>query len=122
MDRSEGLLAWQWHGYAERHRDRVSLLLHMASVPLFIAGLLAAARQAFFGEWFGAGVAFSMAIFALLLQGIGHRREKTRPEPFEGPLDFVLRFLVEQFLTFPRFVLSGGWLRQMVSQPHVEAD
>jgi hypothetical protein len=27
--------------------------------------------------------------------------------------DFVTRFFVEQWVTFPRFVLSGGWYRNL---------
>jgi phage terminase small subunit len=51
-----------------------------------------------------------MAI-SLVAQGRGHRDEPAAPEPFTGPGDFVSRFLVEQLVTFPRFVLSGGWRR-----------
>ena len=50
---------------------------------------------------------------AFLLQGAGHKREAEAPVPFDGPLDFVGRVLVEQFITFPRFVLSGLWLRNL---------
>jgi hypothetical protein len=48
-------------------------------------------------------------VVAVGLQGRGHRREQKQPEPFIGPLDFVSRLLVEQLVTFPRFVLSGRW-------------
>jgi hypothetical protein len=33
--------------------------------------------------------------------------------PFDGAADFVSRFVVEQWVTFPRFVLSGGWRRNL---------
>ena len=36
VEREGGLLAWQWRGYAEAHRDRANLLLHMLGVPVFI--------------------------------------------------------------------------------------
>jgi len=45
------------------------------------------------------------------VQGRGHRGESAAPVPFTGPGDFVSRFLVEQLVSFPRFVLTGGWLR-----------
>jgi len=48
-----------------------------------------------------------------VLEGRGHARESERPTPFDGPLDFASRFFVEQWITFPRFVLSGGWRRNL---------
>ena len=47
------------------------------------------------------------------MQGIGHKREAEPPVPFDGPGDFLARVFVEQFFTFPRFVLTGGWLRNL---------
>ena len=116
-DGSGGIMAWQWRHYAVWHQDRVNLLLHMASVPLFVAGLLAAARQAFFGEWFGASIAALLALLAIGVQSLGHLREVARAPAAGNVYDSARRALVENFITFPRFVLSGGWLHQMVSQP-----
>ena len=50
---------------------------------------------------------------ALVLQGRGHRNEVEAPTPFGGPVDFVSRFMVEQWITFPRFVLSGAWAENL---------
>ncbi|MEZ5484280.1 MAG: Mpo1-like protein [Lysobacteraceae bacterium] len=118
---SGGVLAWQWRYYASWHQDRLNLLLHMATVPLFIAGLLAAGRQAFFGEWFGAAIAALLALFAVGIQWLGHLREPARAPSAGNLYDTVRRVLAEQFITFPRFVLSGGWLHQMVSQPRIDS-
>ena len=38
--REGGLLAWQWSLYGAAHRDRRNLLLHVVTVPLFMAGCL----------------------------------------------------------------------------------
>lgn len=111
--REGGVHAWQWSSYGRFHRDRGSLLLHFVGVPLFVAGTLAALVQALQAQWFGAGVALVAAALGFGLQAIGHRREKVPPIPFEGPGDFVSRMFVEQFVTFPRFVLSGHWLRHV---------
>jgi hypothetical protein len=46
MQREGGLLAWQWRNYSAGHRDRFDLLLHMVTVPAFVAGVLAAANLA----------------------------------------------------------------------------
>jgi phage terminase small subunit len=45
------------------------------------------------------------------LQGRGHKLEAAQPEPFSDRKDAIGRLLVEQFITFPRFVLSGRWWR-----------
>jgi hypothetical protein len=56
-----------------------------------------------------AGAAFVVA--AVAAQGWSHKHEAQKPIPFDGPLDFVTRFVAEQLVTFPRFVTSGGALR-----------
>lgn len=48
---------------------------------------------------------------------IGHRLERNQPEPFRGPLDVVRRILLEQYYRFPRFVLTGAWLRAWRAAP-----
>jgi uncharacterized membrane protein YGL010W len=113
MAREGGLLAWQWRNYSAGHRDRFDLLLHMVTVPAFVAGVLAAANLAWHRLWLGAGFAVVIAVVAFALQGIGHRRERQPPVPFDGPGDLLARVFAEQFITFPRFVLSGGWLRNL---------
>ena len=86
-----------------------NLLIHIVAVPLFqLATLL------LIGGLFGRSattviIAVVAMIVALVLQGRGHRREPDAPAPFEGAADFVSRFVVEQWITFPRFVLSGAW-------------
>ena len=52
-------------------------------------------------------------ILAIGLQGKGHRGEAHAPEPFHGAGDVVKRIFVEQWVTFPRFVLSGGFRRAL---------
>jgi len=38
-------------------------------------------------------------------------------EPFTGPLNAMSRIFLEQWVTFPRFVLSGGWSHAMRAAP-----
>ena len=111
--RDGNLLDWQWRNYSRNHRDRLDLLLHMVTVPAFIAGTLAAIVQLLQAQWFGAAVAIAVVVIAFAAQGAGHRREPAPPEPFAGPGDFVARVLAEQFITFPRFVLMGHWARNL---------
>lgn len=105
------LLSWQLAAYPEAHRDRRNLALHLATVPIFAAGLAAAiAGVLMLSPWItGAGIAAAIAVVAL--QGRGHSREAHPPAPFSGPLDVLVRILAEQLITFPRFVVSGGFAR-----------
>jgi len=111
--REGGLLAWQYRDYAERHRDKLNLWLHFYAVPAFIAGILAAVINLVTMHPAGVVISLGFAVLAFFVQGLGHRRELMSPQPFDGPADFLQRMLAEQFVTFPRFVLSGGWMRNV---------
>jgi hypothetical protein len=104
------LLAWQWAGYDANHRDRRNLAIHIATVPLFIVGSALAIAAPLVG-WIAAPAGLATAAFAVAAQGRGHRREAVAPVPFAGTGDVVTRIVVEQWVTFPRFVLSGGFAR-----------
>jgi phage terminase small subunit len=103
------LLAWQWSDYAAKHRDRGNLIAHIVAVPLFqlatVVLVIALAARSITGTI----IAVVAMVVALVVQGRGHQREAETPTPFDGAADFVSRFVVEQWVTFPRFVLSGGW-------------
>ena len=103
------LLAWQWRDYADKHRDRGNLLAHVVAVPAFQLATLVLVIALAARSITGAIVAVVVMIVALVVQGRGHQREAEAPTPFDGVADFVSRFVVEQWVTFPRFVLSGGW-------------
>ncbi|NVB78857.1 MAG: terminase [Kofleriaceae bacterium] len=104
------LLSWQWQGYSVAHRDRRNLLLHLFTAPIFAAGLAMSLAAPLFAGWLALpGIAAMLAV--LVVQGRGHRDEASAPVPFTGPADFVTRFVAEQLVTFPRFVLSGGFRR-----------
>ena len=49
-----------------------------------------------------------MAI-AMLIQGLGHAAEPLPVQPFKDVKEAVLRVLLEQFVTIPRFFWSGNW-------------
>jgi hypothetical protein len=111
------LLRWQWQGYSRYHQSRANLLLHIVLVPVFVLGnvvLLVALAQR---SWLAALVALVAMVLSVALQGRGHRQEATPPEPFTSPVNAVARIFCEQWVTFPRFVLSGGWYRAMRTAP-----
>ena len=84
-------------------------MLHALTVPLFRAGNVALVAGAFSLSSRTAGIGIAAMLAPLIAQGRGHRNEEVKPQPFRGPLDFVLRFVAEQWLTFPRYVATGGF-------------
>jgi hypothetical protein len=107
--REGGLLAWQAREYPRGHRDRRNLMLHAVTVPIFMAGTCALLLAPLSG-WLLAAALPAM-LLPVALQGRTHRLEAERPIPFRGPGDVAARLFVEQWVTFPRFVLGGGFAR-----------
>ncbi len=106
--REGGLLAWQLREYPNGHRDRRNLLVHAVTVPLFMAGTCALLLAPISSAWLLAGALPAM-LLPVALQGRTHRLEAVAPIPFRGPADVAARLFVEQWVTFPRFVLNGGF-------------
>ena len=110
----KNLLSWQFQLYAGNHTRRRTLVIHACTAPLFVWGCLtlacAALRPLF--AIFGLAAMF----LALVFQGSAHKKEPAAPVPFLGPGDFVSRFFVEQWVTFPRFILSGGFARAWLAE------
>ena len=107
------LLAWQWSGYSRFHASRANLLLHIVAVPTFLLGNLALlVGLVLAAPLLAVGGAAAMVI-GLAVQGRGHKLEAVAPEPFTGPVNAVARLFLEQWVTFPRFVLSGNWVRAL---------
>lgn len=107
------LLRWQWAGYPRYHTSRANLLLHIVAVPLFEIGTLLVVVAAFklSLSFLVAGIA--CVLISMIVQGRGHKLEAVPPEPFTGPGNFIGRLLLEQWVNFPRFVLSGKWLANL---------
>jgi hypothetical protein len=110
-DRAGGLLAWQLRNYAQAHGDRKNLVLHAATVPLFWAGSVALGAAAPLGSIWVAVAGVVALVAAVAAQGRGHAREAVGPAPFLGAVDAIVRIFAEQWVTFPRFIASGGFAR-----------
>lgn len=105
------LLAWQWSDYPAYHRSRKNLTIHIVAVPLFLFG----------NVWLLVGLAalapmpivlaLGLMVASLIAQRKGHDIEEEPPVPFTGPGNALARIIVEQWITFPRFVATGGWSR-----------
>ena len=107
------LLAWQWSDYPQKHQHRTNLLLHIVAIPVFMAGtvlLLAGIATLSIGAIVTGVAAWGVALVA---EGRGHKMEPETPAPFTGAGNFVSRFFLEQWITFPRYVLTGGWWRAL---------
>jgi hypothetical protein len=107
------LLQWQHSGYPRYHGNRTNLLLHIVAVPLFLLGNMALLVGLVQASWMLCAAGLGVMTASLGLQGRGHRMERVPAEPFTGPGQAVARLLLEQWITFPRFVLSGGWWRAL---------
>ena len=107
-ERGGSLLAWQWSNYPAGHRDRRNLLVHALTVPVFQVGTVTFLMSPFVSAWL-APLGLGAMAGTMMLQGRTHRLERKAPVPFRGPGDVVARFLAEQWLTFPRYVASGGF-------------
>jgi hypothetical protein len=107
------LLRWQWSGYPRYHSSRANLLIHIVVVPLFLVSNVGLVVALFERSVVLGVVSLIAMVISVALQGRGHRHEEVPPEPFTSPINAVSRIFLEQWVTFPRFVISGGWLRAL---------
>ena len=105
-----------------KHRDRTNLLLHIVAVPLFQIATIALIVGVAVRSGVLVGIALAAMVAAIVIQGRGHRQEREAPTPFAGPIDFVSRFVAEQWITFPRFVFWGGWSRNLAGSPRSRSE
>jgi hypothetical protein len=105
------LLQWQWSGYQRVHTTRGNLLLHIVAVPLFLSGNLLLIAGAISALMPYSGIGAAAMLVAMAAQGRGHKLEPLPPEPFTGIGNALSRIFLEQWVTFPRFVLSGAWVK-----------
>lgn len=107
------LLQWQWDGYSQYHQSRTNLLLHIVVVPLFLIGSVGFIVALFQASWLGTVVALGAVVVSVVAQGRGHAIESVPSVPFTSKFNAVQRVLLEQWVTFPRFVISGRWARAL---------
>lgn len=106
------LLRWQWNGYRQTHLSRANIIIHVITTPVFLLGTIAVVCAIVsLSLWLGIGGMFAMAS-ALALQGLGHQLEPNAPAPFTSVGNAVSRILLEQWVTFPRYLLSRSWRQQ----------
>jgi hypothetical protein len=113
------LIEWQWADYSRTHSNKANLLIHIVGVPLFWWATIQALGGLFLMLLMVPG-AFGMLFWALVSAGAsafvqfrGDLMEANPPERFSSNKDALRRILAEQYVTFPRFVASGGWLQNL---------
>lgn len=96
----------QWEGYPPSHTRLANLLLHAVGVPAFLLGncVLILSLATLNARWAGLGLLAMLGGFAA--QIFGHGLEPRRPPSFASPSDAIARIFVEQWVTFPRYLLS----------------
>ncbi|MDN5863724.1 MAG: terminase [Gammaproteobacteria bacterium] len=107
------VLQTQLNGYSEYHQSKANLILHVLLVPLFLAGNIALVVALLGQAWIIAAAGAFTMLLSLALQGRGHKSEPNPTDPFTGPGNALTRLFFEQWLTFPRFVVTGGWFRAL---------
>ena len=110
MAREGGLLAWQFRHYPEFHGSKANLVLHVVTVPLFQGGTLLLLFGAL-GAWWWPLVGLGAMALAVVAQGRGHAMEKNPPVPFASGGEAVARIFLEQWVNFPRYLATGGFMK-----------
>jgi len=110
------LLQWQWNDYASYHQSRANLLIHIVAVPLFWLGTLGLIGSVIEGSRLMAIGSPVLMVVSMILQGRGHAMEENPPVPFSSAANAISRIFLEQWVNFPRFVLSGAWLRAVLQR------
>jgi hypothetical protein len=104
-------LSRQLAGYHRVHHHRANLAVHILTVPVFVVGTVVLAYAAVTGHGWLALAGAAAMVAAIGVQGRTHRLESETVAPFRGPLDVIARLFAEQWVTFPRYVASGGFAR-----------
>lgn len=103
------VLRTQWDGYQCIHASHTNFVVHLITVPVFMAGTVA-----FF--WGAATLSISyclIGLFAMMVtvatQGWGHKQEVCSPSPFTSRANAFMRIFLEQWVTFPKYALHIAW-------------
>ena len=105
--------------YQRVHSTRSNLLIHLVAVPLFVMSTVLWILALLVGAIPAVMVWTVTAIIAVMLQRHGHRREPESQPEVTGALAIAGQWFAEQFVIFPWFVVSGGWLKQWRAAPPV---
>lgn len=106
--------------YAEFHKNKINLLIHVIAVPVFAVSLIAAVWTLLQGSIVVAILLLLGPALSLAVQGYGHKLEAEPPRAFASPGNFIGRIMAEQFFGFWAFLISGGWFRALTASDRKE--
>ncbi len=103
------ILRTQWRDYPNAHANRINFVVHLICVPMFMMG-----TTAFFFGLYTLSIAMSLTslvamVAAIAIQGWGHSKEASGPTPFTSRANAFVRIFLEQWVTFPGYVLCLAW-------------
>jgi phage terminase small subunit len=107
---------WQWRDYTKYHSNKTNLLIHLFAVPVFLTANLLLIFHLLAQQWAWALLSLAAMALSMILQGKGHATEAQKPVPFTSKANAFARIFTEQWLTYPRFFLSGAWWRAWQAQ------
>ena len=104
------LVQWQRDVYPEVHSMRSTLLVHVLTVPIFVAATVELLISIVTLQPISALLSLGTMVAAFGVEGFMHKREP-KSYAIDGPVDLLTRVFLEHFVTFWRFVLDGGWAK-----------
>ena len=104
------LVQWQRDVYPEVHSKRSTLLVHVVTVPIFVAATLSTVVSLVTLQPISALLGLGIMAAAFGAEAFMHKREP-KSYAIDGPADLLSRVFLEHFVTFWRFVLDGGWAK-----------
>ncbi|MCC2595098.1 terminase [Pusillimonas sp. MFBS29] len=103
------VLRTQWDGYQCTHATRANFVVHLTTVPVFMAGTLGFICGAVtLSMGYCVLGLFAMAV-AMAAQAWGHKHEAHSPAPFTSRSNAFARIFLEQWVTFPKYALHAAW-------------
>lgn len=103
------ILHTQWADYSRIHANRANFIVHLMTAPVFMGGTVA-----FFWSFCALSLTLSLVGFfamiaAIAAQGWSHKKEANAPAPFTSRGNAFARIILEQWITFPRYVAYRLW-------------
>lgn len=107
------LMQWQWEGYHLYHASRFNLMAHIIFVPLFVWANVGMIASLLNRNGMGALAGLVLMALSFAVQAVGHKNETVASVPFGSVGNAFKRVFIEQWVTFPKFVVSGGWWKAL---------
>ncbi len=102
--------------YILNHWSKKNLIIHIFAVPIFIISNISILYWIFQLNIIVILLSFWLIWFSLLLQWKWHKLETNKPKKFSSKWDFIKRIYIEQFITFPLFLISWNYFKNIIKK------